>query len=73
MQHSYIEMTKVMHTDKSGPICPQSSLWWAVSHCGRFLRIGPILVNNLVMILLPSHSHKQWGQLGEILGGVRVP
>ncbi len=26
-----------------------------------------------VMILLPSHSLKQWGQLGEILGGVRFP
>ena len=25
------------------------------------------------MVPLPSHSLKQWGQLGEILGGVRVP
>ena len=25
------------------------------------------------MVPLPSHSHKQWGQLGEILGGVRRP
>ena len=24
-------------------------------------------------ILLPSHSRTQWGQLGEILGGVRFP
>jgi len=31
------------------------------------------LVSNLIMILLPSHSLKQWGQLGEILGGVRFP
>ena len=25
------------------------------------------------MVPLPSHSLKQWGQLGEILGGVRFP
>lgn len=25
------------------------------------------------LVLLPSHSYTQWGQLGEILGGVRVP
>ena len=25
------------------------------------------------MVLLSSHSLKQWGQLGEILGGVRFP
>ena len=24
------------------------------------------------MVLLPSHSFKQWGQLGEILGGVQT-
>ena len=26
-----------------------------------------------VLVLLPSHSYTQWGQLGEILGGVKVP
>ena len=26
-----------------------------------------------IMVPLPSHRHKQWGQLGEILGGVRYP
>ena len=46
--------------------------------CGGLFRIaagdtGPTLVSNLIMILLSSHSHKQWGQLGEILGGVRFP
>ena len=25
------------------------------------------------MVPLPSHSLKQWGQLGEILGGVKFP
>ena len=25
------------------------------------------------MVLLPSHSFTQWGQLGEILGGVQNP
>ena len=25
------------------------------------------------LVLLPSHSHTQWGQLGEILGGVQFP
>ena len=25
------------------------------------------------MVLLPSHSFTQWGQLGEILGGVQSP
>ena len=25
------------------------------------------------LVLLPSHSYTQWGQLGEILGGVRIP
>ena len=25
------------------------------------------------MVPLPSHRHNQWGQLGEILGGVKVP
>ena len=25
------------------------------------------------MVLLSSHSQTQWGQLGEILGGVRFP
>ena len=25
------------------------------------------------LVLLPSHSYMQWGQLGEILGGVRFP
>ena len=25
------------------------------------------------LVLLSSHSHMQWGQLGEILGGVRIP
>ena len=38
-------------------------LWQAVSQCPR----PPI------MVPLPSHSLKQWGQLGEILGGVRFP
>ncbi|GAA6455511.1 hypothetical protein K200098A10_20620 [Flavonifractor plautii] len=33
----------------------------------------PTLAGNPVMILLSSHSRKQWGQLGEILGGVRFP
>ena len=32
---------------------------------GKLLRHNPIS--------LPSHSLKQWGQLGEILGGVRFP
>ena len=46
--------------------------------CGGLFRIaagdtGPTLVSQLVMILLPSHSRKQWGQLGEILGGVQDP
>ena len=26
-----------------------------------------------IMVPLSSHSFKQWGQLGEILGGVRFP
>ena len=26
-----------------------------------------------IMVPLPSHSLKQWGQLGEILGGVGIP
>ena len=25
------------------------------------------------LVLLPSHSYTQWGQLGEILGGVQFP
>ena len=44
----------------------------------RLVSASPTLVSNLVMILLSSHSpgdtgSKQWGQLGEILGGVRFP
>ena len=46
--------------------------------CGGLFRIaagntGPTLVSNLIMILLSSHSRKQWGQLGATLGGVRFP
>ena len=39
-------------------------------------RRGSLFCNDPVnpqWYILSSHSHKQWGQLGEILGGVRVP
>ena len=65
--------SKTARKVQSGPIRPQNSLWRAVSHCDWFSKTGPTLVSNLVMILLPSHRRKQWGQLGEILGGVRFP
>ena len=46
----------------SGPVRPGSRSW-------------PICLAMTApaLVLLPSHSYTQWGQLGEILGGVRFP
>ena len=46
----------------SGSIRPKSRLWRAC-----------FAMTASALVLLSSHSHKQWGQLGEILGGVRFP
>ena len=53
--------------------------WWDYSKRllninGRVCLLGAVVFGLFsVLLLLPSHSHTQWGQLGEILGGVRFP